>query len=89
MPSTISLKRRPRWAEIRSYFHLDDVDLERIARKRGEHNRLGFAVQLGTIRYLGAFLSDPLDVPPPVLQTLARQLYIASMDGLSAYQSGE
>ena len=89
MPSTISLKRRPRWAEIRSYFHLDDVDLERIARKRGEHNRLGFAVQLGTVRYLGVFLSDPLDVPPTALQTLARQLYIASMDGLRAYQSGE
>ena len=41
---------------------------------RGSHNRVGFAVQLGTARFLGAFLDDPTQAPSAVTATIARQL---------------
>jgi hypothetical protein len=50
---------------------------------------LGFAVQLGTVRYLGTFLEDPLAVPAPVLRTLARQLRIETPANTAAYGAGE
>ena len=75
--------------DLARYFHLDDADHALIAQKRGQHNRLGFAVQLGTVRYLGTFLEDPLAVPAPVLSMLAKQLGIVSSDGAQTYGTGE
>ena len=75
--------------DLARYFHLDDSDHALIAQKRGEHNRLGFAVQLGTVRYLGIFLEDPLAVPAPVLHTLSKQLRIKTVDDAKAYSMGE
>jgi len=71
--------------DLARYFHLDDTDQALISQKRGAHNRLGFAVQLGTVRYLGTFLEDPMAVPAPVLHTLAKQLRIDAVDGARAY----
>ncbi len=69
-------------------FHLDDTDRGLIARCRGDHTRLGFAVQLGTVRFLGTFLADPSEVPASVVAYLAGQLGIADTGGLKRYAAG-
>jgi hypothetical protein len=66
----------PTRADLDRMFYLDDADLRLTAKRRGEHMRLGFAQQLVTARYLGTFLTDPLDVPPLVTEHLAKQLGI-------------
>ena len=52
--------------------YLSDADHELIAPKHGDHNRLGFALQLTTARFLGRFLDDPAAAPKPVIARLAR-----------------
>ena len=76
----------PAQAELERFFFLDDADRELVARRRGAHSRLGFAVQLGTVRYLGTFLSpDALDVPWGVVDYLAGQLEIADASVMKRY----
>ena len=65
--------------EIARHFHLDDADLVWIATKRRDSSRLGYALQLRTVRFLGAFLDDPTAVPAPVLKAIAKQIGVTGV----------
>ena len=74
--------------DIARCFHLDERDQAVIEELRGAHNRLGFAAQLGTVRFIGAFPSEIAEVPPVVLNALARQLDGTPVAGLDDYWGG-
>ena len=63
--------------QLTRFFYLSAADKQFLAARRLPHTRLGCAVQLGTLRFLGTFLVDPLQVPPVVVQALASQLGLA------------
>ena len=75
--------------ELERFFHLDDEDRKLIATRRRDYNRLGFAVQVVTVRYLGMFLADPLGVPPELVEYLAEQLGVGDPSCLGRYVERE
>ncbi len=75
----------PDQGQLDRFFHLSSTDRELIAGRRGPHNRLGFAVQIGTVRFLGVFLPDPTDVPDVVAAYVASQLGISDWRAIGNY----
>jgi hypothetical protein len=66
-------------------FHLDDADRERVNVRRGAHNKLGLALQLTSVRFLGTFPAEPTAVPSNVVAYVAAQLDIRDLRCLANY----
>ena len=64
--------------ELHSFFLLSPDELDTVMGLRGDHNRLGFALQLCCLRYLGFFPEDLSTIPAPVVEYVASQLLLDS-----------
>lgn len=58
---------------LRKYFTLTGPDLEEVEQCRGAVNKVGFAIQLCTLRWQGYFLPDARHLPSAVIETIASQ----------------
>jgi len=83
--SYLSLAQKVRYAafpeplsadDLARHAYLDATDRAVIASLRADHTRLGYAVQLATVRCTGTFRTTPADVPAALVTTLAQQLAI-------------
>ncbi|WP_106253053.1 Tn3 family transposase [Nonomuraea fuscirosea] len=80
-----SFAEMPSLSDLEKFFFLDDFDRNLIAQSRVNSHRLGVAVQIGTVRYKGLFLEDPLAVPWPVVDHLAEQLGVGDASQVKKY----
>lgn len=64
--------------DLIAFFTLSTIDKGLLFNRRGDHNRLGFALQLCTVRYLGYCPDDLVHIPQTVTSYLAKQLDIIS-----------
>lgn len=56
------------------YYTFNDSDLSLIRQRRGDANRLGFAVQLCLLRYPGYALGTDSELPEPVILWVVKQV---------------
>lgn len=71
--------------ELEGLFFLDDFDRDLVARRRGDENRIGFGLQVATVRALGTFLADPLEVPTEAVDYIAGQVGAADPSAAKGY----
>ncbi len=81
--------RSPSTAELDGFFLLDDKARGLIESKRLPHTRLGYAVQLTMLLFIGRCLPDPTDVATEVVDYLAGQLDIADPSCVKDYRVRE
>ena len=61
---------------LAAYFTLMKTDKELIHKQRRDHNKLGFALQLCILRYLGFFLDDLISIAHQVTHYLGKQIQV-------------
>ena len=71
-------------ADLIRHWTLGREDLDAVGRRRRDHNRLGFALQLCALRYPGRLLRPGEVIPEPVLRFVADQVGVGA-DVLTAY----
>jgi TnpA family transposase len=71
--------------DLSRYYHLSERDKQEVLRQRDEHGRLGFALQLCSLRHLGFIPKNLLQPPLEVLHFVADQLEV-SPASLNKYQ---
>ncbi|MFC9854025.1 DUF4158 domain-containing protein [Streptomyces prasinus] len=74
--------------QLAGSFLMDQSARRRAMAATGARNRLGWAIQLGTVRYLGTFLDNPEQVPAVVVHYVAEQLGLQAGD-LAGYGAME
>ena len=60
--------------DLIQYYSFTESDLSLIRQRRGDANRIGFAVQLCLLRYPGYVLASDVSMPDPLIQWIARQI---------------
>jgi len=75
----------PSLDQLARYFHLDRSDREITDGLRGDHNRLGFALMLGSARFLGTFPGADVEIPSSVTAFLVGQLGLKGSPSLKGY----
>ena len=58
------------------YYTFNETDVSLIRQRRGDANRLGFAVQLCLLRYPGSMLGSDLTVSESLIQWVASQIRV-------------
>ncbi len=71
--------------QLARFVYRDDADRALVMRRQGDPLRLGVALQLGPVRFLGTLLAAPTDVPPGVVSHRSRPLQIAAPAGFPRY----
>ncbi len=64
--------------ELITFFTLSQKDLNLTKKRSGDHNLLGFALQLGTLRFLGFIPDNFPRLPSDVVEYVAQQLNVSA-----------
>jgi hypothetical protein len=64
------------YEDLVTFFTLSERDLRSIPRAREPHNRLGYALQLCTLRFMGFVPDDLRSAPPDAVAFVAHQLAV-------------